>query len=50
LEKSKAETEQSLVTQGEEKQTIEMKLAELEATHDGTSTTLSELQQTHSEL
>ena len=50
MEKSKAETEQQLVTHGEEKQAVEMKLSELEATHAGTSSTLSDLQSTHSEL
>ena len=44
LEKSKAETEQNLATQGTEKQAVEMKLSELEATHASTSTTLSDLQ------
>lgn len=38
------------MTQGEEKQAIEMKLSSLEATHEGTSSTLSDLQSTHSEL
>ena len=50
LEKSKAETEQQLATQGGEKQAIEMKLSELEATHAATSTTLADLQTSHSEL
>ena len=50
LEKSKAETEQQLATQGEEKQAIETKLSELEATHAATSTTLADLQTSHSEL
>lgn len=50
LEKSKAETEQNLATQGEEQQAIEMKLSELEATHAVTSSTLSDLQSSHAEL
>ena len=44
LEKSKAETEQNLATQGTEKQAVEMKLSELEATHAVASSTLADLQ------
>ena len=50
LEKSKAETEQNLATQGTEKQAVEMKLSELEATHAAASSTLADLQKSHSEL
>jgi len=44
LQKSKSYTEQYMATQGTEKQAVEMKLSELEATHAVASSTLADLQ------